>query len=146
MKKPPCPRRITLVLRADLTERVFPHAARICQNPNSFVNRCVAACLDAMDSDEIACDFPIVILTRKAYRKPILAAKWIRSICALFAASPEEIPSRNFQYLAELLNCHEGPLPKEVVRAYWKLADRMAQQAVAFEKELQAFRSRQSSS
>ena len=97
-----------------------------------------------MDSDEITCDFPIVVLTRKACRKPILAAKRIRAICAIFATSPEEIPSRNFQYLAELLNCHEGPLAKEVVLAYWKLADRMAQQAVAFEKELQAFRSRQS--
>jgi len=145
MKKPTGPRRVTMVLRSDLTERVFPHAARICQNPNSFVNHCVAACLDAMDSDEITCDLPIVTLTRKACRKPILAAKRIRAICAIFATSPEEIPSRNFQYLAELLNCHEGPLAKEVVRAYWKLADRMAEDAAAFEKQLQALKRRQSS-
>ena len=146
MKKPTAPLRLTMDLRSDLTARVFPHAARICQNPNSFVNHCVAACLDAMDSDEIACDFPIVILTRKASRKPILAAERIRAVCALLAASPVEPPARNFQYLVELLNGHEGPLARDVVRAYWKLADRMAQDAVAFDKELQAFKRKRSAS
>ena len=145
MKKTNYPPRLTMVLRADLTERLLPYADRICQNPNSFVNHCVAACLDAMDSEEITSDLPIVILVRKACHKPSLNAQKIREVFALFAANPEEIPPRSFQHLAELLNCHEGPMAKEVVRAYWKLAERMAQQAVAFEKELQAFMSKQSS-
>ena len=145
MKKPKRVQRLTMVLRSDLTERVYPYAERICQNPNSFVNHCVEACLNAMSSDEIACDFPIVILMRKACYKPLLNAKRIREICALLAPNSDEIPSQNFRQLAEMLNCHEGPLTKEMVRAYWKLANQVAQEAAAFEKELQAFRNRQSS-
>jgi hypothetical protein len=145
MKKSTYPRRLTMVLRAHLTERVLPHADRICQNPNSFVNHCVAACLDAIDSDEITCDLPIVILVRHACRKPTLAAKRIRDVCALFAPNPEDLHPVTFQYLAGLINRHEGPLAKEVIRAYWKLADRMAQDAARFEKELQVFRSEQPS-
>jgi hypothetical protein len=141
MKKTTRQRRITLMLRSDLAERVLQNAPRICQNPNSFVNHCVEGCLDAMESEEISCDISIVTLMRKACRKPILAAKWIRAICALFAENPEEIPPQNFQYLADLLNEHEGPLTREKVRSYWRLADRMAKETVAYEKDLQVFRS-----
>jgi hypothetical protein len=145
MKKPTHPRRITLVLRSDLTERVFLQTARLYLKPNYFINLCVEGCLAAMESEEIVCDIPVVSFMRKVCRKPLLAAKWIRAICALFAANPEEIPSQNFQYLADLLNEHEGPLTREKVRSYWRLADRMAQEAVEYQKDLLAFKSTQSS-
>ena len=43
-------KRITLVLRVDLIDRVLEKAKLLQQGPNNFVNLCVEGVLDAMDA------------------------------------------------------------------------------------------------
>jgi hypothetical protein len=135
-----------MVLRSDLTDRVRKIVPKICQNPNAFVNQCVEGCLDAMDFEEVAPDIFIVTLVRDVCRKPVLAGKWIRAICSVLAPHPEETCPRDYYYLTELLNQHEGPLTKKIVRSYWRLANEMSRAALGREEDLKAFRSKQSSS
>ena len=132
--------RLTLMLRKDLAERVHAAAALTTQNSNYFVNNCIEGCLNAMESEEIVVDIPIIVIVRKIRGLPILAAKWIPAICALFIPTTVSITPRHFQILAGLLNNHEGELTEEAIRFYGQLADKTYRQQIAFEAELAALR------
>lgn len=134
--------RQTLALRQDLANRVHITASLIAQNPNYFVNKCVEGCLDAMESEEIAVDIPIVVLVRKLCGRSVLAAKWVPAICALFVQQPMALTPRHYHHFADLINGHEGSLTQEAVQLYWRLADNRAQQQVDFEGELRALAAR----
>ena len=128
--------RLTLALRQDLAERVHRIAALLGQNPNHFVNQCVEGCLNAMDAEGIAADIPIITLVRKICGRPVLEAKCVPAICALFAPRSMKLTPRHFQQFADLINRHEGKLTSEGVRLYWKLADDRCQQQTKFDREL----------
>ena len=132
--------RLTLMLRKDLAERVHAAAALTTQNSNYFVNNCIEGCLNAMESEEIVVDIPIIVIVRKIRGLPILAAKWIPAICALFIPESVSITPRHYQILAKLLNDHEGELTEEAIRFYGQLADKTYRQQMAFEAELAALR------
>ena len=130
--------RLTLALRQDLAERVHRIAALLGQNPNYFVNQCVEGCLNAMDAEGIAADIPIIALVRKVCGRPMLEAKWVPAICALFAPRSMKLTPQHFQEFADLVNRHEGRLTSEAIRLYWKLADDRCQQQAKFGRELAA--------
>lgn len=140
METPTRQHRLTFVLRQDLTERLHRTAALLGQNPNYFVNQCVEGCLNAMDAEEIAADIPIITLVRKICGRPILEAKWVPAICALFAPQSMKLTPQHFQKFAELVNRHEGRLTSEAVQLYWKLADDRCQQQTKFDRELAALK------
>ena len=118
MTSPDRPLRLTLILRKDLSARVHAVASMIRQNPNHFVNKCVEGCLDAMESEEIAFDIPLVTLFRKISGVSLLDAKWIPAICSLFMAEAIHLTPRHLQILAGLLNDHQGDLAEDVIRFY----------------------------
>jgi len=93
-----------------------------------------------MESEEIAVDIPIIVIVRKIRGLPILAAKWIPAICALFFPATVSITPRHYQILAGLLNNHEDVLTEEAIRFYGQLADKTYRQQIAFEAELAALR------
>ncbi len=140
MKSTPRQHRQTLALRQDLADRVHQTAALISQNPNYFVNKCVEGCLDAMESEELAVDIPIVVLVRKMCGRPELAAKWVPAICALLAPHSLRLTPRHYRHFADLIDGHEGPRTQEAVQLYWRLADTRTEQQVAFEDELRALK------
>ena len=93
-----------------------------------------------MDSEELAVDIPIVVLVRKICGRPVLAAKWVPAICALFAPHSMRLTPRYYRHFADLIDSHEGPLTQETVQLYWRLADTRTEQQVAFEDELRVLK------
>lgn len=132
------------MLRKDLAERVHATAALTLLNSNYFVNNCIEGCLDAMESEEIAVDIPMVIIVRKIRSLPILAAERIRALCTLFLPETVSITPRHYQILAGLLNNHEGDLTEEAFRYDGKLADDRYRRQIAFESELAELRQKSS--
>jgi predicted DNA-binding protein len=132
--------RLTLMLRKDLAERVHAAAALTTQNSNYFVNNCIEGCINAMESEDIANDIRIVDIVRKIRGLPLLSAKGIQAICALFIPPSISITPRHYQILAGLLNNHEGELTEEAARFYGRLADKTYRQQICFEEELAALR------
>jgi len=129
-------RRVTLVLRNDLNDRVIKRAAELGQNPNNFVNLCVEGCLNAMDGKHTTYDIPIITLDRIKRKKTLLDSVIARRIVELFAPNAEEITDEQHRFLAELVNQHEGPLTPELMKFYWKRAAEMNKQRIETEKEL----------
>ena len=76
-------KRVPLVLRVDLIDRVINKAQTLQQNPNNFVNLCVEGVLDAMDASG---DYkiPILELYNQVKGKTFLTSKsaGCRRICA----------------------------------------------------------------
>jgi hypothetical protein len=107
------PKRLTMVLRADLTERVYRIAPQLSQNPNSFVNLCVEGCLNAMESDDIYFEIPIIKLFRLLTKHTLLESKWVTKICSLFVPDTTEITHHYYRILAESLNDLQEPLTPE---------------------------------
>jgi hypothetical protein len=132
------------MLRKDLADRVHATAALTLLNSNYFVNNCVEGCLDAMESDEMAVDIPMVIIVRKIRGLPILAAERIRALCTLFLPETVSITPRHYQILAGLLNNHDGDLTEEAFRFYGELTDKKYCRQIAFEAELAALRQKSS--
>ena len=120
------------MLRKDLAERVHATAALTLLNSNYFVNNCIEGCLDAMESEEIAVDIPIVTLVRKIRSLPILAAQRTRALCVLFIPETVSSTPRFLQILAGLLNNHDGDLTEEALRFYGKLSEQHYRRQIAF--------------
>src|ERR1700683_4615562 len=133
-------KRLTMMVRSDLTERVLKLAPAVSQNPNSFVNLCVEGCLDAMDAEDIGNEIPIIKLYRTVRKKVVLDSKGVTAICSIFAPRTEEVTEHHHRFLAELINQHEGPLTAEAMNFYWKKATEMNMARIQTEKEAIKFK------
>jgi hypothetical protein len=137
-------KRLTMMVRSDLTERVLKLAPVVSQNPNSFVNLCVEGCLNAMEAEDIGYEIPIIKLYRTVRKKAVLDAKWVTAICSIFAPRTEEVTEHHHRFLAELINQHEGPLTTEAMNFYWKKATEMNMARIQTEKEAIKFKTKKS--
>jgi hypothetical protein len=137
-------KRLTMMVRSDLTERVLKLAPAVSQNPNSFVNLCVEGCLDAMEAEDIGYEIPIIKLYRTVRKKAVLDSKWVTAICSIFAPRTEEVTEHHHRFLAELINQHEGPLTAEAMNFYWKKATEMNMARIQTEKEAIKFKTKKS--
>ncbi len=135
-------KRLTMMVRSDLTERVLKLAPVVSQNPNSFVNLCVEGCLDAMEAEDIGYEIPIIKLYRTVRKKAVLDSKWVTAICSIFAPRTEEVTEHHHRFLAELINQHEGPLTTEAMNFYWKKATEMNMARIQTEKEAIKFKTK----
>ena len=135
-------KRLTMMVRSDLTERVLKLAPEVSQNPNSFVNLCVEGCLDAMEAEDIGYEIPIIKLYRTVRKKAVLDSKWVTAICSIFAPRTEEVTEHHHRFLAELINQHEGPLTAEAMNFYWKKATEMNMARIQTEKEAIKFKTK----
>jgi hypothetical protein len=135
-------KRLTMMVRSDLTERVLKLAPVVSQNPNSFVNLCVEGCLDAMEAEDIGCEIPIIKLYRTVRKKAVLDSKWVTAICSIFAPRTEEVTEHHHRFLAELINQHEGPLTAEAMNFYWKKATEMNMARIQTQKEAIKFKTK----
>jgi hypothetical protein len=135
-------KRLTMMVRSDLTERVLKLAPVVSQNPNSFVNLCVEGCLDAMEAEDIGYEIPIIKLYRTVRKKAVLDSKWVTAICSIFAPRTEEVTEHHHRFLAELINQHEGPLTAEAMNFYWKKATEMNMARIQTEKEAIKFKTK----
>ena len=133
-------KRLTMMVRSDLTERVLKLAPVVSQNPNSFVNLCVEGCLDAMEAEDIGYEIPIIKLYRTVRKKAVLDSKWVTAICSIFAPRTEEVTEHHHRFLDELINQHEGPLTAEAMNFYWKKATEMNMARIQTEKEAIKFK------
>ena len=134
-------KRITLVLRVDLIDRVLEKAKLLQQGPNNFVNLCVEGVLDAMDAPG-SYDIPILSLHNQIEGKIFLTSKAIMAIVGAVAPDVYEIDTQEQKFLMELVNKHEGRLTAEIFRGYRKLAQRMNQERIGHEKELKKLQGR----
>jgi hypothetical protein len=112
-------KRITLVLRVDLIDRVLEKAKLLQQGPNNFVNLCEEGILDAMDAPETDYD----------------TSKAVMAIVGAFVPEVYDIDAQEQKFLMELVNKHEGRLTSEVFKGYRKLAQRMNMERIAYEKD-----------
>jgi len=129
-------KRITLVLRVDLIDRVLEKAKLLQQGPNNFVNLCVEGILDAMDAPGTGYDIPILSLYNQVKGKTFLTSKAVMSLVGALAPEIYEIDAQEQKFLMELVNKHEGRLTSEVFKGYGKLAQRMNMERIAHEREL----------
>ena len=129
------PKRLTMVLRSDLTEKVYRIAPQLSQNPNSFVNLCVEGCLNAMESGGIHFEIPIVKLYRLLTKRTLLESKLVTAICSLFVPQTQEISDHYYRFLAEALNENEGPLTPEVMADLSRKAAEKNKERIAAEKQ-----------
>ena len=134
-------KRITLVLRVDLIDRVLEKAKLLQQGPNNFVNLCVEGVLDAMDAPG-SYDIPILSLHNQVKGKTFLTSKAVMAIVGALVPEVYEIDAQEQKFLMELVNKHEGRLTAEVFKGYRKLAQRMNQERIAHEKELKKLQGR----
>jgi hypothetical protein len=135
-------KRITLVLRVDLIDRVLEEAKLLQQGPNNFVNLCVEGVLDAMDAPE-SYEIPILSLHNQVEGKTFLTSKAVMAIASAIVPEIYEIDAQERKFLMELVNKHEGCLTAEVFKGYRKLAQRMNQERIAHEKELRKIHGKQ---
>ena len=136
-------KRITLVLRVDLIDRVLEKAKLLQQGPNNLVNLCVEGVLDAMDAPGTGYDIPILSLYNQVKGKTFLTSKAIMSIVGALAPEIYEIDAQEQKFLMELVNNHEGRLTSEVFKGYRKLAQRMNMEHIVHERELKKLQGKQ---
>lgn len=128
-------KRITLVLRVDLIDRVMEKAKLLQQGPNNFVNLCVEGVLDAMDA-EGDYSIPILDLHNQVKGKTFLTSKAIMTLVSAFIPEVYDIDRHEQKFLMELINKHQGRLTSSVFKGYRKLAQRMNQERIANERQL----------
>ena len=129
-------KRITLVLRVDLIDRVLEKAKLLQQGPNNFVNLCVEGVLDAMDAPGTGYDIHILSLYNQVKGKTFLTSKAIMSLVGALVPEIYEVDAQEQKFLMELVNNHEGRLTSEVFKGYRKLAQRMNMERIAHGKQL----------
>lgn len=131
----PTPKRITLVLRADLTERALEKAALLQQNANNFVNLCVEGMLDTMDAPGNY-DAPVLALYNRVKGRTFLTSKAIMTLVSALVPEVQDIDDQERKFLMDLINKHEGNLTQEIFKGYCKMARQMNMERIAHEKEL----------
>ncbi len=132
----PSPKRITLVLRTDLSERALEKAALLQQNPNNFVNLCVEGMLDTMDSTPGTYDPPILDLYNRVKGRTFLTSKAVMALVGAFVPEVQHIDNQERELLMGLIDKHDGQLTPEIFKGYCKMARRMNMERIAHEKEL----------
>ena len=129
-------KRITLVLRVELIDRVLEKAKLLQQGPNNFVNLCVEGILDAMDAPGTGYDIPVLALYNQVKGRTFLNSKAVMALVGALVPEVYDIDAQEQKFLMELVNKHEGRLTAEVFKGYRKLAQRMNMERIAHEKEL----------
>lgn len=129
------PKRLTMVLRTDLTARVYRIAPQLSQNSNSFVNLCVEGCLNAMEDGDIHFEIPLVDLYRLLSKRTLLESKVVTKLCSLFAPDTRENTDHYYRFMAEALNEHEGPLTPEVLKHLTQKAIEKNKDRIEMEKK-----------
>lgn len=140
-KKPKQRKRITLVLRVDLIDRVLEKAESLQQGPNNFVNLCIEGILDAMDA-EGDYDIPILDLYNRVKGKSFLTSKAVMAIVAAFVPEVHDIDRHEHQILMELINRHNGRLTATIFEGYRKLATKMNMDRIEHEKQMKRIQAR----
>ncbi|HEY5705885.1 MAG TPA: hypothetical protein VIS96_09960 [Terrimicrobiaceae bacterium] len=127
-------KRVPLVLRVDLIDRVMNKAQTLQQNPNNFVNLCVEGVLDAMDASG---DYkiPILELYNQVKGKSFLTSKPVMALVGAFVPDIHDIDEHERQFLMELVSRHEDRLTAEIFKGLRKLAQRMNAERMAHERE-----------
>ena len=115
-------KRITLVLRVDLIDRVLEKARLLQQGPNNFVNLCVEGVLDAMDDPGTGYDIPVLTLYNQIKGRAILTAKAVMTLLGALVPEVRDIDVQEQKFLIDLVNRHEGNLTLELLKGYRKLA------------------------
>ena len=131
---PKTKKRIPLVLRTDLIDRLLDKAQTLQQNPNNFVNLCVEGVLDAMDSPG---DYkiPILDLYNQVKGKTLLTSKPVMAIVSAFYPEIGDMDEQVQKILMELVGKHEGRLTAEIFKSLRKLATRINMERVDNERE-----------
>jgi hypothetical protein len=129
-------KRITLVLRVELIDRVLEKAKLLQQGPNNFVNLCVEGILDAMDAPGAGYDIPVLALYNQVKGRTFLNSKAVMALVGALVPEVYDIDAQEQKFLMELVNKHQGRLTAEVFKGYRKLAQRMNMERIAHEKEL----------
>ena len=140
-KKPKQRKRITLVLRVDLIDRVLEKAESLQQGPNNFVNLCIEGILDAMDA-EGDYDIPILDLYNRVKGKSFLTSKAVMAIVAAFVPEVYDIDRHEHKILMELINKHNGRLTAGIFDGYRKLAIKMNMERIEHEKQIKRLQSK----
>jgi hypothetical protein len=117
------------------------YAPLVGENPSAFVTQCIFENCNALESDEMLYDFPVLQRWRAVLGKSTLVSRIFRQICAL--AEPdniEEIKQEHWKYMLQLLDEHEkeqkGPVDPETRKLYWNQAIEMNKLRIAREKQL----------
>jgi hypothetical protein len=129
-------KRITLVLRVELIDRVLEKARLLQQGPNNFVNLCVEGILDAMDEPGTGCEIPVLALYNQIKGRTFLTTKAVMTLLGALVPEARDIDAQEQSFLIDLVNRHEGNLTLDVFKGYRKLAHRMNTERAAHEKEL----------
>jgi hypothetical protein len=135
-------KRITLVLRVELIDRVLEKARLLQQGPNNFVNLCVEGILDAMDDPGTDYDIPVLTLYNQIKGRTFLTTKRVMTLLGALVPEVRNIDVQELEFLMELVNRHEGHLTLEVFKGYRKLAHRMNTERAAHERELKKLQSK----
>jgi hypothetical protein len=100
-------KRITLVLRVELIDRVLEKARLLQQGPNNFVNLCVEGILNAMDEPGTGCEIPVLALYNQIKGRTFLTAKAVMTLLGALVRRLAPI----LPVLAEWLSpvCKESP-------------------------------------
>jgi hypothetical protein len=127
----------TYALSDETEERVRKLATKLgYKKLTAFVSAWVNEGLDALESDQLSFDSPLLRTWRTALGKPTLGDKIFKKVCSLMEpANTQEVTDRHWQYLLELLQEHEGPLSAEMMAFYWKQAADMTKLWVSRERE-----------
>lgn len=136
-KSPPEKRkRLTLVPRVDLIDRIQEKADLLQQGTNNFANLCIEGVLDAMDSTD-SHEIPILSLYNRVAGKTFLTSKAVMAIAGAFVPQVHEIDRHEQEYLMELINKNKGSMSADTFRGYCKLAKRMNMERIERERELE---------
>jgi hypothetical protein len=135
-------KRITLVLRVELIDRVLEKAKLLQQGPNNFVNLCVEGILDAMDDPGTGYDIPVLTLYNRIKGRAFLTTKAVMALLGALVPEIHDIDAQEQKFLIDLVDRHEGILTLEVFKGYRKLAHRMNTERAAHERELKKLRSK----
>jgi hypothetical protein len=135
-------KRITLVLRVDLIDRVLEKARLLQQGPNNFVNLCVEGILDAMDDPGTSYDIPVLTLYNRIKGRAFLTTKAVMALLGALVPEIHDIDAQEQKFLIDLVNRHEGSLTLDVFKGYRKLAHRMSTERAAHERELKKLQSK----
>jgi hypothetical protein len=135
-------KRITLVLRTELIDRVLEKARLLQQGPNNFVNLCVEGVLDAMDDPGTSYDIPVLTLYNRIKGRAFLTTKAVMAILGALVPEIHDIDAQEQKFLIDLVNGHEGNLTLEVFKGYRKLAHRMNTERADHERELKKLQSK----
>ena len=117
------------------------YAPLVGESSSAFVGHCIFEMCNAMESDEILYDFPVLQRWRGFLGKTTLVSKIFRKICEMVEPDNiEENKQEVWKYMLEFLKEHEklhkGPVDPETRKFYWNQAIEMNQLRVAREKQL----------